>query len=174
MYTPKRILQKILTGALLLALAMCATVFIRENMDVKDPEQALPSFSILVNDEVRITEHSILRAGYEWNFMTTVAKDTPVYTSSQIRSLIYPVDLPPSSRLVLEFSTKPKTLRVQRAPGADLQQFVELADVSDGTLVAPSQPGLYLYQVECGFGWRGSIRYFFLVRVQQMDTTDSK
>ena len=69
--------------------------------------------------------------------------------------------------LDISFSLPPKTLRIQRASDDALENFVELADVSDGQIISPSAPGLYLYQVEAGFGWRGSVRYFFMVRVQQ-------
>ena len=77
------------------------------------------------------------------------------------------VDLAPNSVLDINFSLPPKTLRIQRASDDELENFVELADVSDGQIISPSAPGLYLYQVEAGFGWRGSVRYFFMVRVQQ-------
>ena len=168
MHNPKQVVKKLITGAILMTAAIFISVMIRENMDVKDPEQALPTFGIVVNGELRLNESTIFRAGYEWNFLTTVAKDTPAYTSESIRQKIYPVEVPPNSVLELEFSMQPKSMRLQRASDPQLEHFVELADVSDGQLIAPSSPGLYLYQVESSFGWRGSIRYFFLVRVQEL------
>lgn len=167
MYTPKLVIRKLALGALLMAIAIFITVLIRENMDVKDPEQALPTLSITINGDTKMNDRMVLRAGYEWNFFTTVAKDTPNYTTSSIRDQIYPVDVPPNSVLNIDFSLQPKTLRIQRASDDKLENFVELADVSSGQLIAPSTPGLYLYQLEAGFGWRGSIRYFFMIRVQQ-------
>ncbi len=168
MYTPKLVIRKLLLGAVLMAAAIFITILIRENMDVKDPEQALPTITITVNGDLRMNDKMVFRAGYEWNFLTTVAKHTPAYTSQTLRESLYPVDLAPNSVLKIEFSLEPKTLRIQRASDEALENFVELADVSDGQIITPSAPGLYLYQVEAGFGWRGSIRYFFMVRVQQM------
>ena len=43
MYNKIQVLRKLLIGAAALAVAICITIFIRENMDVKSPEQALPS-----------------------------------------------------------------------------------------------------------------------------------
>lgn len=168
MHTPKRVIRKLLLGTALMAIAICITILIRENMDVKDPEQALPTISITINGDTKMNDRMVFRAGYEWSFFTTVAKDTPTYTSAAIRDLIYPVDVPPNSVLNISFSLPAKTLRIQRASDEKLENFVELADVSDGQLIAPSSPGLYLYQLEAGFGWRGSIRYFFMIRVQQL------
>ena len=167
MYTPKLVIRKLLLGAVLMTVAIIITVLIRENMDVKDPERALPTITITVNEDVNLNDKMVFRAGYEWNFFTTVAKDTPTYTSATLREQLYPVDLAPNSVLDISFSLPPKTLRIQRASDDELENFVELADVSDGQIISPSAPGLYLYQVEAGFGWRGSVRYFFMVRVQQ-------
>lgn len=167
MYTPRLVIRKLLLGAVLMTVAIIITVLIRENMDVKDPEQALPTITITVNGDMNLNDKMVFRAGYEWNFFTTVAKNTPAYTSNTLLEQLYPVDLAPNSVLDINFSLPPKTLRIQRASDDSLENFVELADVSDGQIICPSTPGLYLYQVEAGFGWRGSVRYFFLVRVQQ-------
>lgn len=167
MYTPRLIIRKLILGAVLMTVAILITLLIRENMDVKDPEQALPTITVTVNGDMNLNDRMVFRAGYEWNFLTTVAKNTPTYTSESLRQQIYPVDLAPNSVLDIHFSMDAKTLRIQRASDDDLENFVELADVSDGQIIAPSTPGLYLYQVEAGFGWRGSVRYFFMVRVQQ-------
>ena len=43
MYSKIQVIRKLLIGAAALAVAICITIFIRENMDVNDPERALPS-----------------------------------------------------------------------------------------------------------------------------------
>lgn len=167
MYSPKLVVRKLLLGTVLMAAAIFITILIRENMDVKDPEQALPSISVTINGDIKMNDKMVFRAGYEWNFFTTVAKHTPSYTAQTLREHVYPVDLPPNSVVNIDFSLKPKSLRIQRANDDQLENFVELADVDSGQFIAPSAPGLYLYQVEAGFGWRGSVRYVFMIRVQQ-------
>ena len=39
-------------------------------------------------------------------------------------------------------------------------------DASEGPIIAPATPGVYMYRIQADFGWRGSIVYFFRIRVQ--------
>ena len=101
MYTPRLIIRKLILGAVLMTVAILITLLIRENMDVKDPEQALPTITVTVNGDMNLNDRMVFRAGYEWNFLTTVAKNTPTYTSEGLRQQIYPVtvrSLPPAHR----------------------------------------------------------------------------
>ena len=70
MHTPKRVIRKLLLGTALMAIAICITILIRENMDVKDPEQALPTISITINGDTKMNDRMVFRAGYEWSFFT--------------------------------------------------------------------------------------------------------
>ena len=59
MYNKIQVIRKLLIGAVALAAAICITIFIRENMDVKDPEQALPSITITMNGTTAMAPESI-------------------------------------------------------------------------------------------------------------------
>ena len=84
MYSKIQVIRKLLIGAAALAVAICITIFIRENMDVNDPEQALPTITITMNGTTAMAPEMIFRAGYEWNFLTTTAKSTPPYSSQDL------------------------------------------------------------------------------------------
>ncbi|MBM6916924.1 hypothetical protein H6B33_16230, partial [Gemmiger formicilis] len=76
-YTFKIILRKLVVGVLALAAAAAITLFIKENLDVKDPETALPSIQI-TTEGVVLSPEMVFRAGYEWNFFTATEINTPV------------------------------------------------------------------------------------------------
>lgn len=158
--------RKVLLGAVLVALAAAISLFIKENLDVKSPEDALPDLTIQVND-LPIASEMALRAGYEWNFWTTTEKNTPAYTPEDLLRLVYPVDMPPRSVIELGFSIQLKDLRVSRADDAEFRYFIEMAGADDGQIIAPAQAGRYMYKIEAGFGRRGSVIYYLLVDIQE-------
>lgn len=166
MYTTKQIVRKLVIGAFALAVAICITIFIRENMDVKDPESALPTLTVTMNGSAAMAPGSVFRAGYEWNFLTTTQKSTPVYSSADLRQVTPPVPMPPRTYLDLKFSIQPKSVVVSRADDEKLESFMELIDAGDGPIITPAATGLYMYRIEANFGWRGSIIYFFTIQIQ--------
>ena len=93
MYSKIQVIRKLLIGAAALAVAICITIFIRENMDVNDPERALPSITITMNGTTAMAPEMIFRAGYEWNFLTTTAKSTPPYSSQDLQAHTPPVEM---------------------------------------------------------------------------------
>lgn len=167
MYTTKQIIRKLVIGAAALTAAVCITLFIRENMDVKDPESALPSLTVTMNDTAVITPESVFRAGYEWNFLTTTAKNTPAFSSADLRRLTPAIPMAPRTYLNISFSIKPKSLIISRADDEKKEVFMDLVDVGDGPIITPAAPGLYMYRIQANFGWRGSIVYFFTVQIQE-------
>ena len=166
MYTTRQIVRKLVIGAVALAVAICITIFIRENMDVKDPESALPTLTVTMNGSAAMAPGSVFRAGYEWNFLTTTEKSTPVYSSADLRQVTPPVPMPSRTYLDLDFSIKPKSVVISRADDEKLEAFMELIDVGSGPIITPAATGLYMYRVVADFGWRGSIIYFFTVQIQ--------
>lgn len=165
MYTKKQVIHKLLLGTVMLAVAICITLFIRENMNVQSPEQALPTFTISMNGAATFAPESVFRAGYEWNFFTTTAKHTPEYSPADLKMATPPVPMPPRTILDLEFSIEPKHLTISRAEDEDFRAFMDLIDVGMGPIITPAAPGLYQYRVQADFGWRGSIIYFFTVQI---------
>ena len=159
-------LRKILAGAVLVALAAAISLFIKENLDVKSPEDALPDLTIQVNG-LPIAPEMALRAGYEWNFWTTTEKNPPAYTPEDLLRLVYPVDMPPRSIIDLNFSISLKDLRISRADDTEFRYFIEMANTNGGQVIAPAQAGRYMYKIEAGFGRRGSVIYYLLVDIQE-------
>lgn len=159
-------LRKIVAGTVLVALAAGVSLFIKENLDVKSPEDALPNLSIQVNG-LAIAPEMALRAGYEWNFWTTTEKNTPAYTPEDLLRLVYPVDMPPRSVIDLGFSIDLKELRISRADDAEFRYFIEMANPGEGQIIAPAQAGRYMYKIEAGFGRRGSVIYYLLVDIKE-------
>lgn len=167
MYTKKQIIRKVLLGTVLLILAMCITVFIRENMNVQSPETALPTIKVTMNETTTFAPESVFRAGYEWNFFTTTAKHTPPYSMSDLKQVTPPVQVVPRASLALEFSIKPKKITVSRADGKDADTFMDLVGNGSEPIITAAVPGEYMYRIQADFGWRGSIIYFFRVQVMK-------
>lgn len=169
MYNRIQLIRKLLVGAAALAVAICITIFIRENMNVKDPEQALPSLTITMNGTTAMAPEMIFRAGYEWNFLTTTAKFTPPYSSQDLQDHTPPVEMLARTYMDIHFSLEPRKLVISRSDETNFDSFLDLVDVGDGPIIAPATPGVYMYRIQADFGWRGSIVYFFRIRVQAGD-----
>lgn len=165
-YSKWLLVRKLLIGAVLIGLAAAVSLFIKENLDVKSPEDALPDITVSVNG-LPIAPEMVLRAGYEWNFWTTTEKNTPAYTSEELLRMVYPVDMPLRSVIDLSFSIKVKDLKISRADDAEYRYFIELAGAGEGQVIAPAQAGQYLYKIEAGFGRRGSVIYYLMVNVKE-------
>ncbi len=165
MYTKKQIIRKLALGTVLLAVAIVITVFIRENMNVQEPEMALPTFTVTMNGSTALARGSVFRAGYEWNFFTTTAKHTPPYSPQDLTQVTPPVQMMPRTYLDLDFSIKPKSLVISRADDKNFENFMDLVDVGMGPIITPAEAGSYRYRIQADFGWRGSIIYFFTVQI---------
>ena len=165
-YTFKIILRKLVVGVLALAAAAAITLFIKENLDVKDPETALPSIQI-TTEGVVLSQEMVLPIGFFFNDTATTEINTPVWSTGDILSRTYPVDVPPRAKLEIDFSLNADTLQVSRSDQSDFSAFVTLADEYPDSLIAPAEAGQYLYKIEAGFGRRGSIIYYLLLNVKE-------
>ncbi len=157
------IIRKFLLGAFLIAVCAGMTFIIKESLDTRDPETALPIITITYNDAV-FPQQNIYRAGYTWSFITTVEK-------WQAPSLL-PEDLPivPENVLAdmpveITFSQTPQTLQIYRATGRYSTDFLEISTEADGEFYTPTTQGEYLYKVVAGWGSRGEIQYYFAMSV---------
>lgn len=166
-YTLRDSLKKIITGVVLVAIAAMLTLFIKERLDVKNPESALPNMTVTV-DGMILAPSMVFRAGYEWNFWATVDRNTPVYSPHDIMTRVYPVDIAPRSVMALDFTLKAKSLKVSRADDEpDHFQYIQLQDVDPDKIITPATPGRYMYKIEAGFGWRGSVIYYVMLNVKE-------
>ena len=66
----------------------------------------------------------------------------------------------------IDFSLEPRSLTISRSDEENFEAFLDLVDASEGPIIAPATPGVYMYRIQADFGWRGSIVYFFRIRVQ--------
>ncbi|WP_367924423.1 hypothetical protein [uncultured Ruthenibacterium sp.] len=159
-------LRKLLIGAILLVIAAAITMFIKESLDTQDPESALPILSIEYNGtQIPPSQEGFLyRAGYEWNFFTTVERRAPQLAENDLP--LVPLDVSSQAELKLLFSKEPSGLKVLRASGTSSTEFLELTDASDGTFNTPATPGTYVYKILAEWGNRGYIQYYFSLQVR--------
>ncbi|MEG1104867.1 MAG: hypothetical protein RSD78_08495 [Oscillospiraceae bacterium] len=161
---PRSVIRKVCLGAVLISLAVCVTLLIKESLDTKDPQSALPSIDVIYNGN-SLPETSVFRAGYSWNFLTTI-EDFPAMAPEDIP--LYPVDVLPQIQMEIKFSKPPKELKISRADGRYSQDFIEIATDVTGEMLSPSVPGVYVYKVEASWGIRGSILYYFALQTKQV------
>lgn len=126
LYSKIQVIRKLLIGAAALAVAICITIFIRENMDVNDPERALPSITITMNGTTAMAPEMIFRAGYEWNFLTTTAKSTPPYSSQDLQAHTPPVEMLARTYMDIDFSLEPRSLTISRSDEENFEAFLDL------------------------------------------------
>ena len=95
MRMPKIFVRKVILGAVLIALSAVITMMIKEALDTQNPESSLPILTVTCNGTPLTTETnngapannepvSLLRAGYEWSFFTTIERRTPPVTAEDL------------------------------------------------------------------------------------------
>ena len=161
---PKTIIRKELLGVLLITLASLGALFIKESLDTKDPQSALPDIEVNYNG-APLPAGSVFMAGYSWNFLTTI-ETSPQLMPEDIP--LYPVDVQQQIPMKISFTKPPKSLKISRAEGRYSADFIEITSEVDGEILSPSVPGIYVYKVEAGWGFRGSILYYFSVQTKQV------
>lgn len=163
MNNPKQVIQKIIAGVVLIAIAAVVTMFIKESLDTQDPESSLPIIQVQYNG-MPMTD--VYRAGYEWSFFTTVERRTPELLLEDIP--LVAVDVLPQAPLQITFSKEPSELKVMRATGRYSTDFMEITDMENGTLKTPAAPGIYVYRVSAHWTTRGYIQYYFALQVKEI------
>jgi hypothetical protein len=152
---------KIVAGALLVLLAALVTVFIRDTLNLRSPENSLPGLQVyhrgLDEGEPLPAEH-VRRDRYTWRFLFF----TPVKGGGldlEVWSEIKPAPVDPNTPLDLVFSFPPDSVDVSIAAG--YSPFVGIS----GELKAPSNPGIYTYRVDAGWGANRAVQYYFKIRI---------
>ena len=165
MKLPKIFLRKVLLGIVLVSIAACITMFIKETLDTRDPESALPIITVQYGDEIFIADKQVRRAGWEWNFFLTREK-TPMLPIEDAPPS--PVAVLPGSPMRISFTKKPTQLHVLRAASEKPSEYLELSDAGNGTFSSPTMPGLYYYKVQAEWQGRGFIQYYFALEVRDL------
>lgn len=167
MKLPRVFFKKLVAGAVLIALAALVAYVLKEMLDTKNPESALPAIAV----EYEYSEHplsnesEVRRAGWEWAFFLTNEK-TPMLDLEDVP--VTPVDVLPGARMTIQFSKEPSGLRLYRRAYADIPPMFQETSFSSGTsFFTPTQPGLYYYRI-CAEWPRGTIQYYFALQVREL------
>ena len=158
---PKIVLKKVLAGILLIALSAGITVLIKEALDTLDPESSLPLFEVSIGGN-KINE--VYRAGYEWSFFTTMERQAPRLSESDIP--LVPVETLPQAPIQLSFSKQPSEVRIFRSESGPDSTYMELVNADPMSFSAPVRGGMYVYKVQAQWNNRGEIQYYFAVHVR--------
>lgn len=155
-------IRKLIIGLFLVVAATGITVFIKETLDTKDPESALPIISIVYEGAEM---QGVYRAGYTWSFFTTIEdRQAPSLAPEDLP--LTPTPVLPGRTMEIKFSNTPSELRVWRATGRYSSDYVELTSDTPSVITTPSAPGVYVYRLKADWGARGTIQYFFALDVQ--------
>ncbi|MEG0178714.1 MAG: hypothetical protein RR573_05275 [Oscillospiraceae bacterium] len=158
------IIKKILLGAVLIGIAAGITLVIKENLDTKDPESALPRITVSYNG-APLSDDAVLRAGFEWNFLTTKEKG-PTLNVDDLP--LHAVDVLPQVPVTVSFSKTPDELKISRSEGRGSQDFIEITSEKSGEILTPTVPNVYTYKVEASWHMRGSVLYYFSVQTKEL------
>ncbi len=167
MKLPKVFFRKLALGAALIALAALTAYILKEMLDTKNPESALPVVSVEYEygEHALSNEREVRRAGWEWEFFLTKEK-TPMLSLEDVP--VTPVDVLPGARMTIHFSKEPTDLRIYRRAYEDRPSEFQETGFSSGTsFYTPTQPGRYYYRIYAEWP-RGVIQYYFALQVQEL------
>lgn len=175
MKMPKIFFRKVIVGAVLIALSAAVTMALKEALDTQNPESALPILTVTCNGTplntgtnnsalIGTEPQSLLRAGYEWSFFTTIERRTPPVTAEDLP--LQPTTISAGVPISLTFTKEPSRVQVWRAEGLHGQDFLELSSADPCNFSAPSTAGTYIYRVRAEWTGRGYIQYFFCITTQ--------
>lgn len=152
----RRGLLKTLAALLLMALAAVASLLIKETVDSTDPESNLP----LIQASVGYTKLNVVRANFEWNYITRQVHG-PALSVESGDVPYFPFEVSPNTRLVVVMSDPNYlSMKISRADGLYNPEFIEIY----GDIYTPSVPGDYSYKIEVSYK-KGSLLYYTAVRV---------
>jgi len=167
MKLPKTFFKKMILGVVLIAAAALTAYILKEMLDTKNPESALPVISVRYEygENALSNEREVRRAGWEWEFFLTNEK-TPMISLDDVP--ITPVDVLPGARMTISFSKEPTDLRIfERAYAETPSEFREMAFSSGNAFYTPTQPGRYYYKIYAEWP-RGMIQYYFALQVKEL------
>lgn len=159
---PRLFFRKVVLGLVFILLAAIVTIFIKDNLDTRDPANALPDIIVKYNG-AEIDKAYPIRASYSWNFLTTI-ENSPVLGLEDVP--LSPFSALPQKELAISFSKTPKSIKISRADGRSSSDFTEIATEKPGVLTTPGFAGYYVYKIEASWGMRGSILYFLAIQVR--------
>ena len=151
----KRKIKRYFIAFLMLILSAFGTIFIKNYVDSKNPEKALPVLSVSVG----YVQPAVQRAGYTWKFGPGIAPSLSPYVSAEDVPLLV-MDCYPGHEIVINFSMQPELVTVYQTEGLANNNFKQLY-----SLVTPMEEGIYVYKIAAEFE-KGDILYYFAVQVK--------
>ena len=152
-----RTILKIFGAFVLIAVAAVASLLIKETLDSTDPENNMP----LIEASVGYTKLNVVRANFEWNFITRTVYG-PALSDEQGDIPLAPLEVTPNTRLVVVMSNPNYlSMKISRADGLSDINYIELYG---DEILTPSVPGIYKYKIEVSYK-KGSLLYYTAVKV---------
>lgn len=158
---PKQLLVRIATGAVLILLAAFVTIFVRDSLNMRNPENALPDIYVYYKGKeagVIFPAEHVERYEYTWRFLFWQPVSGGALDLESWRG-IKPGLVDPASDIDIEFSFPPKEMKVYMATSES--PFVEMPR----DLYAPDYPATYTYKVEATWGNDRVVKYYFRIRI---------
>ncbi len=146
----KSLLKTFLT-ILLLSAAVLTALFIKDKIDSRNPEYALPIVTVTADG----AEVPVLTAGFEWKYLFngTIKKDSPdVYEMS-----VTPAAMIGGEIIDIEYSVKPVCVSMRRTDSYSYNFF------ETDNLYVPMEHGGYLYELNIEYHRGSEICYFYII-----------
>lgn len=156
----KQVLLKILTGLVLLAVAVVVTVVIRDSLASRNPQNAIPDIDVYykgIEDGARLPAMHIAVGNYTWRFLFKYVSGT--IGGDDAWQQLEPGWVGQRSPIDFVFSFPPEsyTVSILREDGS----FEQI----EGELRAPSAKGSYVYRVDANWSGGRTVTYFFYISV---------
>lgn len=152
-----KMVVRALVALLLLVLAGGIAIIIKDTLAERNPESALPVMRVDYNG-VELPAVNVMMDSYAWRFLNDTEKwEQPDRSKWITMEAAY---VSPASDLDISFSFEPSSVKISRAFEGSFQ-FEEVV----GDLQTPTLPGVYTYKVEGNWGLRGSVLFYFKLRV---------
>lgn len=152
----KRVIGKVALGLVLIVLAGCVAYAVKDLLAYRKPESTLPIISIECNGTELTRSDNWMMESYSWRYLTLVrewhAEEDAVKALPALPAM-------PGAAIDITFTPKPQTVKVSRSK--DGGECAEL----QGELQTPVEPGEYTYHVQSQWGVRGTVNYYFKLRI---------
>ena len=152
----RRKLKRYFIAFVMLVLSAYATVFIKNYVDSKNPENSLP----LIHVSVGYVQPEVRRAGYTWKFGPGIPATLSPYVAAEDVPLMV-MDCSPGEVIVVNFSKAPELVTLYQTEGLANNDFKQMY-----TLTTPVEEGVYVYKIQADFD-KGDILYYFAVEVKK-------
>ena len=162
-----RTLRRYLIAFVLLLVAGYISVFIKDTIDSRNPEVALPIINVTTGYS---TLPNVPRAGYDWNFRTKSVK-APYVSTMDVPLIAY--DALPDTPILIGFTMPHNELNLYEGKGTLVNGRVVANEVfrsKNYSARTPSEEGIYVYKVVAKFD-QGTIVHYFALEVEAPQTT---